>query len=77
MTQIVWAPTAKPFLTHKACGKISPKITIPAEEITNATYPEVRSSNKIEMAEFTQTLPIKREQSNKFPDFRTGKIVSA
>jgi hypothetical protein len=37
VTHIVWAPTARPFFTQSAWGKISPKITMPADDTTKAT----------------------------------------
>lgn len=75
--QIVYAPTASPFLTQSACGNISPKITMPIDETISAIVPEVKSSKSIEIEEFTQTLPINNEQRRKLPDFRIGNIFSA
>lgn len=37
------------------CGTISPKTTMPIDARANAMIPEVRSSSKIEIAEFTRT----------------------
>lgn len=64
-------------MTHIACGNISPNMTMPNDEIISATYPLVKSSNRIDIAALTITFPINNEHKSRFPDLRTGNIIFA
>lgn len=59
------------------CGSISPKTTIQSDETINAIYPLVRSSSRIDIAEFTQTFPMSNVHKSRFPVRRIGSIASA
>ena len=60
VSQIVWAPTARPCLEQSAWGTISPMITIASVAPMTATIPDVKVSNKIVKVLFTKTLPWKK-----------------
>lgn len=59
------------------CGRISPKMTMPMVEMTRAKSPEVMSPMRMEMAEFTMTLPRRRAQRRRLPFFLMGRIFAA
>lgn len=67
----------KACLEQIAYGTISPKIVIIPVETIKPTSPEVKSPIKIDIAEFTVTLPNKMVHNKRFPCLRNGKILFA
>mmetsp|Transcript_11394 Transcript_11394/g.26777 ORF Transcript_11394/g.26777 Transcript_11394/m.26777 type:complete len:206 (-) Transcript_11394:39-656(-) len=71
------APIASAYLEHRACGPISPKMTMSTVVKMLPMRPEVMSARRIARMALTRVLPSRRVHRSRLPRLLRGRIVWA